>query len=101
MQGYVSMTLTKDQLKDSVAKCLSIPEHEASRYVEFLLETLKVCLASGENVLISGFGKFFVRRKRARRGRNPQTGEGLTLKPRTVITFRCSPGMRDKVNRRS
>ncbi len=66
--------------------------------VDSLLEILKKTLESGEDVLISGFGKFCVREKRERRGRNPATGEDLMLPPRKVIVFICSGVLRDKIN---
>jgi integration host factor subunit alpha len=59
---------------------------------------MKSTLASGEDVLISGFGKFCVKNKRERRGRNPATGEDMILAPRRVVTFRCSGKLRDKIN---
>jgi integration host factor subunit alpha len=71
---------------------------ESSRIVESVLETVKTSLSNDEDVLISGFGKFIVRQKAARRGRNLQTGEDLPLEPRRVIRFRCSPVMRDRIN---
>jgi integration host factor subunit alpha len=92
------MTLTKDQLIRSIGNRLGISKFESSRIVESVLETIKTSLSNGEDVLVSGFGKFIVREKAARRGRNPQTGQDLTLDPRTVITFKCSPRMRDRVN---
>jgi integration host factor subunit alpha len=66
--------------------------------VETVFELVKKALESGDDVLISGFRKFIVRKKEARRGRNPQTGQDLTLDPRKVITFECSPVMRDRIN---
>ena len=92
------MTLTKDHLVSSIGDRLGISKFESSRIVENVLETVKSSLTSGEDVLISGFGKFIVRKKEARRGRNPQTGQDLTLDPRRVITFKCSPRMRDRIN---
>jgi integration host factor subunit alpha len=62
------------------------------------LEILKKTLENGEDILISGFGKFWVREKRERRGRNPATGEDLMLAPRKVIVFICSGVLRDKIN---
>jgi integration host factor subunit alpha len=59
---------------------------------------VKTSLSDGEDVLISGFGKFIVRKKASRRGRNPKTGQDLTLDPRRVITFKCSGVMRDRIN---
>jgi integration host factor subunit alpha len=75
-----------------------VTKFESIRLVEFVLETIKTSLSNGDDVLISGFGKFIVRNKAARRGRNPQTGDDLTLEPRRVITFKCSPRMRDRIN---
>ncbi|MBI5604662.1 MAG: HU family DNA-binding protein, partial [Deltaproteobacteria bacterium] len=66
--------------------------------VEQLLEIMKKALASEENILISGFGKFVVKRKRARRGRNPQTNQDLQLKARKVVVFKTSGVLRKGVN---
>ena len=92
------MTLTKDQLIGSIGNRLWISKFESSRIIEFVMETIKSSLSDGEDVLISGFGTFNVRNKTARRGRNPQTGEDLTLGPRRVVTFKCSSVMRDRIN---
>ena len=92
------MTLTKDHIVSSMAYHLGVTKFESTRLVESVLETVKTSLSSGEDVLISGFGKFIVRKKDARRGRNPATGEDLPLDARTVVTFRCSPVMRDRIN---
>jgi integration host factor subunit alpha len=92
------MTLTKDHLVSSIGDRLGISKFESSRIVENVLETVKSSLTNGEDVLISGFGKFIVKEKASRRGRNPATGEDLTLDPRRVITFKCSSMMRDRIN---
>ena len=92
------MTLTKDHLIKSIGNCLGISKFESSRIVESVLETVKTSLSKGEDVLISGFGKFIIRKKASRRGRNPKTGRDLTLDPRRVITFKCSGVMRDRLN---
>jgi len=63
------------------------------------LEVMKQALESGEDVLISGFGKFQVKKEKARRGRNPYTGTDLPLDARSVVTFKCSAVLRDKINR--
>ena len=73
-------------------------KNQASEIVEILLELIKSSLESGDDVLISGFGKFCVKEKRQRRGRNPATGKDLILKPRKVVTFRCSGNLRKKIN---
>jgi integration host factor subunit alpha len=95
---HASMTLTKDHIISSIGNRLGITRYESTRLVESVLETVKTSLSNGEDVLITGFGKFIVRNKAARLGRNPATGEDLTLDPRRVITFRCSPRMRDRIN---
>ena len=68
---------------------------------ESILKIIKSNLESGEDVLISGFGKFCVNEKRERKGRNPSTGEDMMLAPRKVVTFKCSGGLRTRVNERS
>jgi integration host factor subunit alpha len=92
------VTLTKDRIVSSIGNRLGVTKFESTRLVESVLETVKASLSNGEDVLISGFGKFIVRKKDARRGRNPATGEDLTLQPRTVITFKCSPLMKGRLN---
>ena len=64
-----------------------------------MLEIIKKNLESGEDVLVSGFGKFCVRAKKERRGRNPATGEGMILEARRVVTFHCSGNLRKKINK--
>jgi len=92
------MTLTKAQIVDSTHNQTGFPKNRSSDIVETLLEIIKRTLASGEDVLVSGFGKFCVKEKRKRKGRNPATGEDLMLEPRKVVTFRCSGKLRDRVN---
>ncbi len=92
------MTITKEHITDSIQSQLGVSKSESSHLVESLMETIKAALVNDEDVLISGFGKFGVREKAARRGRNPQTGEDLTLGPRKVITFKSSTLLKDKIN---
>jgi integration host factor subunit alpha len=92
-QVHPSMTLTKNHITESIRNRLGISKFESSRIVESVLETIKTSLSNGEDVLISGFGKFSVKKKAPRRGRNPATGEDLTLESQMVITFKCSPRM--------
>ena len=92
------MTLTKDHIISSIGNRIGVTKFQSTRLVESALEIIKTSLSNGEDVLISGFGKFIVRKKEARRGRNPATGEDLTLEPRRVITFKCSARMRDRIN---
>ena len=92
------MALTKDHLMTVIHKKLGLPKSKSVKLVESLLETMKMKLELGEDVLISRFGKFCVKSKSARRGRNPATGEDLMLGSKRIITFKCSPVLRDKVN---
>ena len=92
------MALTKADIVETAQTELSFPQHQATDLVESLLELIKSTLASGEDVLVSGFGKFQVQEKRERRGRNPATGEDLMLAPRKIVTFKCSGKLRERVN---
>ncbi len=92
------MTLTKADLVERVQHRTTLSRPESVRAVETLLEIIKSRLEAGENVLISGFGKFAIKDKRARRGRNPHTGEDLILEPRRVVTFHPSGVLRRKLN---
>ncbi len=97
-QEHISMALTKDHLVNSVNVKLGLPKTKSAQLIESLLERIKDRLESGEDVLISGFGKFCIKKKSSRRGRNPATGDDLTLESRKVVTFKCSQVLRDKVN---
>ena len=92
------MTLTKIQIVESIQNQIGFPKNRSSEIVETLLEIIKSTLESGEDVLVSGFGKFCVNEKKERRGRNPATGEDMMLSPRKVVTFKCSGKLRDKIN---
>ena len=92
------MTLTKSHLIDAIAEQNGFTRKKSTETVETILEIIKSTLESGEDVLISGFGKFCVKEKRERRGRNPATGEDMMLAPRRVVTFKCSGKLRDKIN---
>ena len=91
-------TLTKTGIVESVHDQLGFQKNESTEIIEILIEIIKESLELGEDVMISGFGKFQVKDKRKRRGRNPATGEDLTLSPRRVITFKCSGTLRDRIN---
>ena len=93
------MALTKEHLISAVAEANGYPRVQSVELVETLLEIIKSKLASGGDVLISGFGKFCVNDKRERRGRNPATEDSMMLRPRRVVTFRCSRRLRDKINK--
>jgi integration host factor subunit alpha len=92
------VALVKDDLVQTLCDRSGFLKHQSRAVVDTLFELIKKALESGEDVLISGFGKFSVKKKLSRRGRNPTTGEGLTLDPRRVVVFRCSPLMRKKIN---
>jgi integration host factor subunit alpha len=92
------MTLTKADIIETVYSELNLSKNRSTELVEQLLEIIKHTLASGDEVMISGFGKFQVQDKRQRRGRNPATGESMMLSPRKVVTFKCSRKLRDKIN---
>jgi integration host factor subunit alpha len=92
------MTLTKSNIVEAVAEQNGYPKDQSSEIIEILLKTIKRTLESGEDVLVSGFGKFCVKTKHERRGRNPATGEEMMLEPRRVVTFRCSRKLRDKIS---
>ena len=92
------MALTKDQIINEVYLKLGLRKNKARQVVEQLMEIMKRTLENGEDLLISGFGKFVVKEKRARRGRNPQTREDLQLRARRVVVFKTSGVLRKKIN---
>jgi integration host factor subunit alpha len=92
------MTLTKAGIVESIQSELSFSKNQSLEIVESLLEIIKSTMESDQDVLISGFGKFCVKEKHERRGRNPATSEDLMLGPRKVVTFRCSGKLRERVN---
>ncbi len=92
------MALTKHDIVEQVYNKLGFSKNQSLETVEALLELIKVTLASGEDVLVSGFGKFCVKKKNERKGRNPATGEDAILPARRVVTFKCSGKLRKTVN---
>jgi integration host factor subunit alpha len=92
------MTLTKAEIVEEIRTKSRLTKKQYSETVETLLEIMKETLASGEDVLISGLGKFCVKEKTERNGRNPATGEDMMLTPRKVVTFKCSGKLRERVN---
>ena len=92
------MSITKAHLADSINDKLRLPKNQSVQAVESIIEIIKKTLENGEDVLITGFGKFFVKEKKKRRGRNPTTGEDLMLGSRRVVGFKCSGKLRDKMN---
>ena len=92
------MTLTKAHIVDAISDQIGYPKNHSSEIVEILLEIIKKALESGDDVMISNFGKFCVRAKKERKGRNPATGKDMILEPRRVVTFQWSGRLRKKVN---
>ncbi len=91
--------MTKADLVDAIFEKVGLSKKEAHDLVEVLFETMKQTFAEGESVKISGFGTFNVRKKSARRGRNPKTGEDLEITPRRVITFRVSNQLKEEIDK--
>jgi integration host factor subunit alpha len=92
------MSLVKADIVEAIANQNGYTLDQSFEVVESLLEIIKSSLESGEDVLISGFGKFCVKEKKSRKGRNPSTGESMMLSPKKVVTFKCSGKLRDKIN---
>lgn len=91
--------MTKADLVEMVHERTGILKREAVSHVESLLEIIKTTLGRGEPVKIAGFGVFEVKEKKARLGRNPQTGEAITIEKRRVLSFKASQILRQAVNR--
>lgn len=92
------MALTKAQIIDTIQNHIGVSRKRSSELVETFLEIMKNTLENGEDILVSGFGKFCVRAKKERKGRNPASGADMMLAPRKVVTFKCSGKLRDKIN---
>ncbi|MCJ7684215.1 MAG: integration host factor subunit alpha [Desulfobacteraceae bacterium] len=95
---FERMTITKAHITDSIRKGLGMPKSRSFELLKSLFEIMKSNLASGDDILISGFGKFCVKDKNDRRGRNPSTGEDMMLEARRVVTFKCSLPLKQKLN---
>lgn len=91
------MALTKADIVETICVKNGFLKKQSIETLETLLEIIKQTLESGDDVLASGFGKFCVRHKNERKGRNPATGEDMMLTPRKVVTFRCSSKLRDRL----
>ena len=92
------MSLTKEKIINNIYNYVGLSKSQSRVVVEKLFEIIKQTLESGDDILISGFGKFTVKDKEARRGRNPQTTEDLNLRARRVIVFKTSGVLRKKIN---
>jgi len=84
------MTLTKAHIVEALFAKNIFTKTQSAQVIETLFELIKQSLQNGEEVLISGFGKFSVKEKQARKGRNPRTGQTILLPPRKVVTYKCS-----------
>jgi integration host factor subunit alpha len=92
------MTMVKADLAKIVAEKISVLPKESAEIVERLFEIMKETLESGEKIMISGFGNFHVLVKRPRKGRNPKTGEAMSISARKVVTFKPSQSLRKAMN---
>lgn len=93
------MTLTKDVLVELIREKFGYPVKEAKDILEMILEEVKLKLEEGEDVKVSGFGKWTVKEKRSRPGRNPHTGDRIEISARRVVTFHPSDKLRASVNK--
>ena len=96
----LSGTLTKARIVEAVVETNEYTQKNAFETIDIMLELIKRSLESGGDVLISGFGKFCVKNKKKRRGRNPATGKDMIIGRRKVVTFRCSGILREKISQR-
>ena len=92
------MTLTKNEIIDSMYEQLDIPRKECAQITESIFDIIKEELENGNPVMVSGFGKWTVKSKRKRNGRNPKTGESMVIDARKVVTFKPSSSLKNKVN---
>jgi integration host factor subunit alpha len=91
------LTITKTTIIEKISEKINLTPSQAKDTVEHLLEIMKSTLASGEDIMLSGFGKFQVNEKAARKGRNPATGKDMILKKRRTVTFNAAGALRDKI----
>ena len=91
--------LTKADIIEAIQKENGYPRKQSSEITEILFEIIKQTLESGEDVMISGFGKFKIKNKKERRGRNPVTNEDLMLPPKRVVKFKCSDKLKNRINK--
>ena len=92
------MALTKTIIAEKIQDSLDLSRTDTYNVMEDFLEIIKSTIADGEDIMISGFGKFCVNEKKARKGRNPATDEEMILPARKVVTFKCSGKLRDMIN---
>ena len=99
VQGYLEMALIKNDIVHTISVALELPKSKSFAVIESLLDIMKRSLADGEDILISGFGRFSVKDKKERMGRNPHTGEKMLLRARRVVKFTPSGILKDRINR--
>ena len=90
--------MTKADMVELVYEQIGVSKREAARIVETIFDIVKETLERGENVKISGFGSFNIQHKKPRRGRNPQTGEEITISARRILSFKVSNVLREQLN---
>ncbi len=93
--------MTKIEIVEKITNQLGFSKKEALDHLESVFSTMKQTLVSGEDLKISGFGKFEIKQKNNRRGRNPQTGEDLTIESRKIMTYKASSILKEKINEQS
>jgi integration host factor subunit alpha len=93
--------LSKKDIINTIAVRKFLSNNEAHHSVEKLVEIIKSTLESGEDVMVSNFGRFCVKEKASRKGRNPETGETMIIPSRRVVTFKCSGKLRERLNKNS
>ncbi|MDQ6996527.1 MAG: integration host factor subunit alpha [Mariprofundus sp.] len=89
--------MTKAEIAKIVHERVGLTKKDSAQIVESVLDVIRDSLEQGDNVKLSGFGHFMIRQKHARRGRNPKTGTDITIEPRSVVTFRASPLLKNKL----
>jgi integration host factor subunit alpha len=94
------MALTKAGIVSAICDITGIDKKASEKFIETVIEIIKSTLESGEDVLMSGFGKFCVNQKKERKGRNPATGNDLMISPRKIVTFKCSGKLRTRMNKK-
>lgn len=94
-----SRTVTRADLAEAVYEEVGLSRNESSDLVESVLDEISKALIDGENVKVSSFGSFTIRKKGERIGRNPKTGVEVPISPRKVLVFRASHVLKDRVNR--
>lgn len=93
------MSLRKAEIVEGIHQGAGLTRKQAGEALEDIIDIIKNRLETGESVLISGFGRFSVKEKRPRQGRNPATGKSIMLDGRRVVSFKCSTVLKDRLNK--